>query len=141
MTLVRVNHAGLLNHLANQALYGNLTDSCLDNQTGCNSNNNLRYRISDEDEAVTMEFAIPGLTKEDVIIELNDNVLIIKTKETDQENGRSSRFTPEFDKRFKLSDKVKQDEISATAENGILYINLPKVDEAVKKPARSIEIA
>ncbi|MDA3892392.1 MAG: Hsp20 family protein [Salinivirgaceae bacterium] len=139
MTLVRFNKPNLINSLANEAFFGNSFDSNLGTHSDC-STDNVEYKISNEDAIVNIEFAIPGLSKADIEIELNDEILSVKTKERDENDSRTGFAAKEFEKRFKISDIINQDEISAHSENGVLYISLPKVDVAVKKPARSIEI-
>lgn len=141
MTLVRFNHSGLANKLANDALFNNLWDSNLGNHSDFSRSEKLNYFVNEEDAVVNIEFAIPGLSKSDLVIELNNEILTVKTKERDENDARTGFAALEFEKKFKVSDKIVSEEITAHSENGVLYINLPKVDAAVKKPARSIEIA
>lgn len=138
MTLVRFNQPSLMNKLANDAFYGNLLDSNLGKISDCNSK--VDYQINDEDAAVNIEFAIPGLSKNDIEIELNSEILIVKTKARDENDARTGFAALEFEKRFKVSNKIVKDEIAARSENGILFITLPKVGEALKQPSRAIEI-
>ncbi len=140
MTLVRFNTPGLVNRLANEAFYSNLFDSNLGNQCDCSEHSNVKYYIHDEKESVNIDMAIPGLSKEDLVIELNNDVLTIKTKERDENDTRTGFSALEFEKLFRITDKIEKEGISARSENGILYVNLPKVKEAIKQPARSIEI-
>ena len=140
MTLVRFNRPSLMNRLANEAFYRNVVDSNLGSQNDCNYEG-VNYKVSNEDAVVNIEFAIPGLSKEDIEINLDNEILTVKTKNRDEDDVRTGFSASEFEKRFKLSDKIKKEEISANSENGVLYVTLPKVGEAVKQPARSIEIA
>jgi len=141
MTLVRFNHPSLMQKLTNDAFYGNLFDSKLGNDCECDSSNQLNYRINDEDAVVNIEFAIPGLSKSDLEIELNNEILTIKTKQRDENDSRTGFAAFEFEKRFKVSNKIIKDEITAHSENGVLYVKLPKINEAIKQPARTIQIA
>jgi len=140
MTRVRLNHPSLINRLANEAFFGNSLDSNLGNHYDCASEN-VEYKIKNDDAVVNIEFAIPGLSKSDLEIELNNEILSVKTKERDKNDPRSGFAAMQFEKRFKISDKINTDEISAHSENGVLYVTLPKVDEAIEKPARTIAIA
>jgi HSP20 family protein len=141
MTLVRFNHPALLRGLANEALTRNLMDSNLDKGINHTCKSDVLYRLNEQDDSITIEMVVPGFSKEDILIELDNEVLTIKSVQGSDENAKRSFAAVDFEKRFKVSDKIKSDAISATAENGILYVNLPKTEEAVKKPARSIEIA
>ena len=138
MTLLRLNNSGLTSKLANDAFFGNFMDSNLGNYHDCK---NVDYNVTDEDAVVNIEFAIPGLSKDNLEIELNNEILTVKTKEKDENDTRTGFAALEFEKSFKISDKIQKDKISAHSENGVLYINLPKINEAVIKPARTIEIA
>jgi HSP20 family protein len=141
MTLVRFNHPSLMNKLSNDLFFTNLFDSKLGNYSDCECEPKLDYHINDEDAVVNVEFAIPGLSKSDLEIELNNEILTVRTKPKDENDARTGFAALEFEKKFKVSNKISKDEISAHSENGVLYITLPKVSEAVKQPARTIEIA
>ncbi len=54
---------------------------------------------------------------------------------TRREFGYSS-----FKRSFTLPDAVNGDDVSAKYNEGILYVNLPKKEEAKKKPARLIDV-
>lgn len=136
MTLVRLNQPRLMNRLANEAFYGNMFSDKLES----NNNSNVDYRINEEDTIVNIEFAVPGFSKIDLEIELDNNFLIVKSKEREENDVRTGFSAFEFEKRFKVSDKMDRDKISAHTENGVLYISIPKVEAAIVKPARSIEI-
>ncbi|PKP09688.1 MAG: hypothetical protein CVU09_10330 [Bacteroidetes bacterium HGW-Bacteroidetes-4] len=141
MTLIRFNHPALLRGLANEALTRNLIDSNLDNDLKPTCKSDVLYRLNEQDDSITIEMVVPGFSKEDILIELDNEVLTIKSIQDSEENAKRSFAAVDFEKRFKVSDKIKSDAISATTQNGILYVNLPKTEEAVRKPARAIEIA
>jgi len=138
MTLLRLNNSGLTNRLANDAFYRNFMDSNLGSHHDCK---NVDYNVTDEDAVVKIEFAIPGLSKDNLEIELNNEILTVKTKEKDKNDSRTGFAALEFEKSFKISDEIQKDKISARSEKGVLYIALPKITEAIVKPAREIEIA
>lgn len=142
MTLVRFNHPGLVNRLANDVYSKNFMDSFLGSASDCNcEHNDVKYYVNEEDAAFTLEMAIPGLTRDDLYVEVENGLLTIKTKERNEEDSRTGFAALEFEKQFKLADKINQEKISAQSKNGILTITLPKIESAVKKPARSIEVA
>jgi HSP20 family protein len=138
MTLVRFNHQQLVNRLANQAFNNNLFDSNLGSFNDCSTK--VPYHVNENDTAVDIEFAVPGLSKADFDIELDNEVLTVKTKEMNKDDSRIGFAAIEFEKKFKVSDSINREKISAHTENGILRISLPKTDKAIKKPARAIEI-
>ena len=138
MTLTRFNHPHLVSRLANEAFNSNLMDSNLGDCNDCNTK--VEYHLNEEDTVVNIEFAVPGLIKSDLEIELNNEILTIKTKAKGEDDSRTGFSALEFEKRFKVSDNINKEEISAHTENGVLYVSLPKADKAIKKPARAIEI-
>jgi len=98
------------------------------------------------DDRFVIELSVPGYQKKDFSIELNKGTLTIsskKTEETDKAEGRMRLrgfSKSQFSRSFNLADSIDTDNISASCENGILSIELPKKDEAKTKPPRSIEI-
>jgi len=105
--------------------------------------------IQETEDMFKVEVAAPGKTREDFNIELDNDVLTIsaeekKESETSEKNGRFTRkeFSySNFKRAFSLPDTVNSEEISASYENGVLMINLPKKDEAKVQPKRMIEIS
>ena|SRR5690606_24490065 len=105
--------------------------------------------IQETEDAFLVEVAAPGKTREDFNIELDNDVLTIsaeerKENETSEKNGRFTRkefsYT-NFKRAFSLPETVNNEEISASYENGVLMINLPKKEEARVQPKRMIEIS
>ncbi len=141
MNLVRLNHTGLVRDLAHEAFFRNFADSCHDKVESNTITGNIDYHVSEQDSEFTLEIAIPGLSKDDLTIEVDNGMLAIATKIRNEEDERSGFSAKEFSKRFKLSKKVDQDEITAKSENGVLTVTLPKVKEAIKKPTRIIEVS
>jgi len=105
--------------------------------------------IQETEDMFKVEVAAPGKTREDFNIELDNDVLTIsaeekKENETSEKNGRFTRkeFSySNFKRAFSLPDTVNSEEISASYENGVLMINLPKKEEAKVQPKRMIEIS
>jgi HSP20 family protein len=141
MTLVRLNQPTLLRSLANDAFARNLFDSNLEKFSACDSEDEVLFNLREEENEVLLEMAVPGFSKEMIQIEVEDNVLTVKSVGETNEQKVGSFALKSFEKRFKVSDKVNIESISARAEYGILYITLPKTEEALKKPAQTIEIA
>lgn len=95
--------------------------------------------IVEQDDAYIVEAELPGLTKDDVKISLEGNILTIrgeKKREQTKEGRnyhRTERSYGSFMRSFTLPTSVRSDKIEATYRNGILTINLPKVEEAKPK--------
>ncbi|QYA25775.1 Hsp20/alpha crystallin family protein [Gramella sp. MT6] len=105
--------------------------------------------IMETEDSFNVEVAAPGMTKEDFNIELDNDVLTIssedkKENETTDKNGRFTRkeFSySTFKRAFSLPDSVDSAKISASYNNGVLEIALPKKEEAKVQAKRLIDIS
>ena len=94
-----------------------------------------------------IEVAAPGLEKNDFNVNLENNVLTIssekesKHEEDDDKVMRREFSYTSFKRSFTLPNTVDGEKISATHKEGILYISIPKREEAKVKPARQIAVA
>lgn len=92
--------------------------------------------IEDEDQLV-VRLEIPGMRKEDLSISLRENHLTVKgeRKGEEEKKGRTYHrrefYYGSFERNFVLPASIDPEKVSATYENGILEIKLPK-SEAVK---------
>lgn len=105
--------------------------------------------IQESEDNFMVAVAVPGKTKEDFNIELDNDVLTIsseekKENEVKEDNGRFTRreFSySSFKRAFSLPESVDGEKISASYNNGVLEIKLPKKEEAKVQPKRMIEIS
>jgi HSP20 family protein len=95
--------------------------------------------IREHEDAYLVEVELPGLTKDDVKITMENNILTIqgeKKHEKEEKRGdyhRTERVYGSFQRSFTLPSSVKNDKIEAQYKNGILTVTLPKVEEAKPK--------
>ena len=99
------------------------------------------------DDRVEIEAAIPGLTKEDVTVEVVDGVLTIKAESNQRANVEDSQYVKRevkrsaFARSFRLGDNLVEDSITGAFKNGILTLTLPKVQPTQIEPeVRRIKI-
>ena len=84
--------------------------------------------------------------KEDFNIEVDNDLLTISSEFQSENTTEEGKFTrrefshSSFRRSFTLPETVKDDDIKASYENGILKISLPKREEALPKPKRLIDI-
>lgn len=104
--------------------------------------------IIDNETSYEMEFAVPGMTKEDFSIQVDTNDNLVVSMEKAPKTNSEKRYLRQgfrataFRQSIVLPEDVNRDEISARVENGILYIALPKLKPEVVKPeVRTIGIA
>lgn len=95
-----------------------------------------KVNVIDHSDHIEIEANVAGLTKEDVKVELEENVLTISGKKTstsstdEKETGRylvRELKKTAFSRSFVLNDNINvESDISADFNNGILKINIPK---------------
>ena len=106
-----------------------------------------RVNIIDNEKDVTLELVAPGLKKEDINIDINNDVLTVSAKESVENEENNANYirrefcSSSFSRSFTLPDYLDQDLITATQENGILNIVIPKKEQAIKKGPRQISIS
>lgn len=104
--------------------------------------------IQESDENFLLALAAPGKVREDFKIELDNDVITISSEERKEQDPseKNGKFTRKefsystFKRAFSLPDTVDNEKISASYNNGVLEINLPKREEAKVQPKRMIEI-
>jgi len=95
--------------------------------------------ISETDDQFSIEVEIPGMKKEDIDINIENNTLTIsgERKQKTEEDGRRFHRVEtnfgSFNRSFQLPDHVDEDSIEATYSNGLLQINMGKREEKLKK--------
>lgn len=101
--------------------------------------------ITEKTTHYQIELAAPGFNKADFVIKLDGNILNISTatKEAVKEVGDKiirKEFTHKaVNRNFTIDDKIDAEKITATYENGILNLELPK-KEIVNTGAKTISI-
>lgn len=105
--------------------------------------------VMESDKAYTVELAAPGLKKEDFFVHINDdgNLVIKMEQKTDkkEENPNVHYLRREFsytkyEQTLILPDDVEREKIGAKVNDGILTIELPKIEENKVKLSRQINI-
>lgn len=101
-------------------------------------NFNPRIDISEDEHSLNIIAEIPGIKKDNLKITLQDNILTIegekkKEDEVKEKNYyRSERVFGSFKRCFTLPSEVDSEKVDAKFENGILNINLKKLEPKPK---------
>ena len=106
--------------------------------------------IQEKNTNFVVQLAVPGLSKENFNIEVEDDVLKIsaevssekeeKNTETETKFTRKEFNYSSFKRSFTLPENVNVDEVNATYKEGVLEITLPKKEEE-KALKRMVEIS
>jgi HSP20 family protein len=86
-----------------------------------------------------LAFDLPGLSKDEIKIEFEDGLLSVwgerknELDETKDGVHRQERYYGSFRRSFSLPKTVKADKITAKYENGVLKVEVPKIEETQKK--------
>lgn len=95
--------------------------------------------IYETKESYVINAELPGLNKEDISIDLNDNTLTLKGERKFEEKVekdnyvRVERSYGSFARSFVLSDNVNPEGVTANYKDGVLVVTLPKKEEAKPK--------
>lgn len=104
--------------------------------------------VKETENEFVLEVAAPGMKKEDIQLELDDQVLTISSekKEEKETESEKEKFTlrefsySSFKRSFTLPESIDSSKIAADYTDGVLKIELPKREEAKVQPKRLIEI-
>jgi HSP20 family protein len=92
-----------------------------------------KVNVLDTDDAVIIEAAIPGMSKADITLKIDNDVLTISGASNQNADYEGSTFVrreikkTKFERSFALNDNINNEAITALCEDGILRLNLPKV--------------
>jgi HSP20 family protein len=115
-------------------------DSFLENAWSGRGSHLPAVNISESDQGYHVEVVAPGFKKEDFKVKVEDDVLTIsaETKTENTEQGKNKEYTrreyssSSFSRSFQLPDNVKDDSITASYQDGILKLEMPKTAQQQK---------
>lgn len=103
--------------------------------------------MKETDDNYEVEVAAPGMDKKDFHITLDGNLLTISSEKQFSDEEKDANYTrrefsyQSFQRSFELpKDVVDEESIQAKYENGVLYLTVPKKEEAKKKAPKRIEV-
>jgi len=92
----------------------------------------LPVNIQESDTEFSLDVYVPGFAKDNIHIKLEKNILEIsaKSSKTDTETNakyiRNEFIVRDISRKFTISESIDTNNISATYNNGILCVHLPK---------------
>lgn len=103
--------------------------------------------ITERDKAFNIELAAPGLDKDDFELTIDNQQLTISCeKQEENESKKDQYYRKEFSyesfrRSFMLPDTVNADKIKAAYKDGVLTVELPKKEMAIKSPRKQISVS
>ena len=101
--------------------------------------------VYEEKDDVVIKAELPGLSKEDISVEVTDATLTIKGEKKRDEAMKEDDYSccersfGSFTRSVDLPCEVKADQVKASMKNGVLEVRMPKTEEA-KKRAITVKI-
>ena len=103
-----------------------------------------RMDLHESDKEYHIRMDVPGMTKEEINISLDNNNLVIEGERKDEKDGADSkchfseRHFGSFHREVSLPQNAKISDINAKYENGVLLISIPK--EVVESNVKQITV-
>ena len=110
------------------------------------NNSYPKVDVTDHPDKIVIEAEIPGLSKEDVSVDLEERVLTISGGKRDASFDKTDNDVryirkelkrSSFKRSFKLGDNMKVSKIGADFDNGLLTVTVPKRE---KEESRKVKI-
>ena len=98
----------------------------------------MKTDIKESEEGFTVEMDLPGFCREDIRAELKDGYLTVtatakkaeeNTSDKKEKYVQKERFHATCNRSFYVGDNMKQEDIKAKFENGVLTLQVPKKEE------------
>jgi len=101
-----------------------------------------KTNIHETDDAYVLTLEMPGVSKENIDINLEGNTLVVKGEKSEKTEAkgviREEFSATRFERSFSVGNGIDREKVRAKMDAGILTVTLPK---AAEKLGRKIEIA
>ena len=132
------------------SLFDNMFDDMFRDPFFTNSNNTklMKTDIQEKDNNYILDMDLPGYEKEDIKAQLKDGYLTITAQKNtsnddkDEEGNyiRRERYCGKCSRSFYVGDSIKEEDIKANFNNGILELTFPKEVEQKAEEMKYINI-
>ncbi|WP_029233440.1 Hsp20/alpha crystallin family protein [Butyrivibrio sp. VCB2006] len=132
-----------MDNFINRGFWGWNDDTCktdAEHQNAFAGHSLMRTDVIEKDNCYQLEAELPGFNKEDIKIDLKDNLLTISAahsennEEKDNEGKyiRRERRSSSYQRSFRV-EGLKPEDIIAQYRNGVLTVNIPKKEALPEK--------
>lgn len=126
--------------IALQRSLDRLMENALGNSDWSTTEWGVALDVIEEEDDFIVKASVPGVDPEDLEITFNNGILTIRGEVKDERETHKGEYQlrerryGSFSRSINLPTSIKSDDISATYENGVLKLTLPKTEEV--KPRR-----
>lgn len=102
--------------------------------------------VKETDKSFEIEVAAPGLTKKDFNVSVDNHILTISSEKKEEKETKEKDYTRQefsyssFSRSFALPDNIKEEEVNARYEDGVLKLTLSKKIPSTQKTKKAIEV-
>lgn len=115
---------------------------------GRHAKNMMKTDIRETDDAYLLDLELPGFRKDEINVRLENGYLTISAEkaveaDADKTAGkvlRKERYEGSLERSFYVGESVRPEEISASYENGVLQLSVPKRTARKDPEKKTIEI-
>ena len=107
----------------------------------------MKTDIRETEDAYILDLELPGFKKDEISVRLENGYLTVGAEKAVEENGsksgkvlRKERYEGSLERSFYVGESVRPEEISASYENGVLQLSVPKRTAQKDPEKRTIEI-
>jgi len=103
--------------------------------------------ISETKGSFLVDLSVPGMTKEDFKVDVENNILTISSEKKEEKTDNDKNFKrrefsySSFSRSFTLPENVDENNISAKYNNGVLHLTIPKKEISISKPKKQISVS
>ena len=110
---------------------------------GKNAPHMMKTDVKETEDGYEVDVDLPGFKKDEIKLELNNGYLTISTEKSLEKNQespkgriiRQERYSGSMQRSFYVGQSLKEEDIKARYENGVLSLQIPHVD-AKKVPEK-----
>lgn len=115
---------------------------------GKNASRVMKTDIKENEGSYELDIDLPGFKKDEITAELKDGYLTVSAEkglDEDEEDKkgkyiRKERYAGALSRTFYLGEEIREEEIKAKFENGILSVSIPKEEEKKVEGPKHISI-
>ncbi len=109
----------------------------------------MKTDVKEEDNQYVVSIDLPGFSKEDINLELNEGYLTIsasKNMNNDKNDKkgrliRQERYSGSMQRSFYVGDQITEEDVKASFKHGVLSLTIPKKEQPKLPEKKHIQIA